>query len=297
VNSPPCSPEAVRATPRAPGETRTLTPLGHTDLNRARLPFRHQRLRADTGSRTRGLLLGKEMLGPLSYIRMDLGGCPAPLAQARTYTAHQPRRAGNPPRAPPRCRTGRPVHTKDECAPTRRAYLLTGLDSNQRRPTVQSRGAPADRATGHREPPPGATPGLPFLQGTPGRWSRGRAACARRESDPHSPCRPLAPQAKRVYRSATSTWSRHPVPTRAACCTRAGPQPCAAALLAILASNQETPASEAGGSASSPNGHQYGRRDPNRMGLTARQLLRLLCIPFHHARAARRQRLELRSLD
>jgi hypothetical protein len=46
------------------------------------------------------------------------------------------------------------------------------------------------------------------------------------------------------------------VPTRVTRCTRAGPQPCAAAKLAILASNQETPGSGPGGSANSPNGHR-----------------------------------------
>jgi len=46
------------------------------------------------------------------------------------------------------------------------------------------------------------------------------------------------------------------VPTRITRLTRAGPQPCAAAKLATLASNQEAPGSEPGGSANSPNGHR-----------------------------------------
>jgi hypothetical protein len=59
------------------------------------------------------------------------------------------------------------------------------------------------------EPPPGATPGQPFLQGTPGRWSRGRGALGgiRTRSIWH-----LEPASLPCW--STSTWSRHPVPTR-----------------------------------------------------------------------------------
>jgi hypothetical protein len=46
--------------------------------------------------------------------------------------------------------------------------------------------------------------------------------------------------------------SRHPVPTRIIRRTKAEPQPCAAAKLAILASNQEAPRPERGGSAEFP---------------------------------------------
>jgi hypothetical protein len=94
-------------------------------------------------------------------------------------------------------------------------------------------------------------PRLPFLQGTPGPWTQGRGVPGGiRTRNPPGP----RPGASTCW--ATSTWSRHPVPTRVTRCTRAGPQPCAAAKLAILASNQETPGPEPGGSANSPNGHQ-----------------------------------------
>ena len=77
------------------------------------------------------------------------------------------------------------------------------------------------------------------------------ARCARRDLNPQPP----GPRPGASPCWATSTWSRHPVPTRVTRLTRAGPQPCAAATLAILASNQETPGPGPGGSADSPNGH------------------------------------------
>ena len=55
-----------------------------------------------------------------------------------------------------------------------------------------------------------------------------------------------------LCRWATCARSRHPVPTRVIRLTGAEPQPCAAAKLAILASNQEAPGSEPGGSAKFP---------------------------------------------
>ena len=52
-----------------------------------------------------------------------------------------------------------------------RRHELTGLESNQRPSMIQSHVAPAVRATGHQEPPPGADPGLQHF--------RGRAAAVR----------------------------------------------------------------------------------------------------------------------
>jgi hypothetical protein len=86
----------------------------------------------------------------------------------------------------------------------------------------------------------------------PGSYARG-------ESDPHQP----GSRPGRSTSCGTSAWSRHPVPTRISRLTRARPQPCATASLAILVSNQETPGSGPGGSANSPNGHQCGRCDSN----------------------------------
>ena len=62
----------------------------------------------------------------------------------------------------------------------------------------------------------------------------------------------LALNQARLPICGTSAWSRHPVPTRVTRRTKAGTQPCAAAKLAILASNQETPGSGPGGSAKFP---------------------------------------------
>jgi hypothetical protein len=129
-------------------------------------------------------------------------------------------------------------------------HELAGLDSNQRRTEVQSLVAPASRATGQCEPPAGLEPAACRLQG--GRSSlvsyRG-IAYARRDSNPqqHGP------------QPCPSTRLRHER-IRAATRCRTGPfavrrrsrKPCAAARLAILASNQETPDPESGGSAKFP---------------------------------------------
>lgn len=80
--------------------------------------------------------------------------------------------------------------------------------------------------------------------------------------------------------------SRHPVPTRATCLTRARPQPCAAASSwPPWPRTRKSPAPEAGGSAKFPQWpSSTGGGSRTRMGLTARHFLRVLCIPFHHAR-------------
>src|ERR1700722_5493913 len=81
--------------------------------------------------------------------------------------------APRPHGAFPRCRPGRPVHSTDERTPIRKARAgRTGLEPVSLI-RVQSPAAPADRATGHSEPPPGADPGKLSVQGTPGRRTRG----------------------------------------------------------------------------------------------------------------------------
>ena len=167
-------------------------------------------------------------------------------------------------------------------------HELAGLDSNQRRRTVQSRSAPADRATGHRSPSPGSNwAGRPY-KGPPDAGPKG-ITYARRDSNPHL----LGPQPSPSAICGTSAQSRHPVPTRITRCTRARPQPCAAAKLAILASNQETPGPEPGGSANSPNGHQ-GAEGAIRTHMPRGLSSRGMPVPFTPARV-RRQGLEPRT--
>ena len=60
--------------------------------------------------------------------------------------------------------------------------MVTGLIQHRRQPDFRERGRP-----GETEPPPGATPGQPSLQGTPGRWSRGRAPCPSPDGDTSQP--------------------------------------------------------------------------------------------------------------
>ena len=86
----------------------------------------------------------------------------------------------------------------------------------------------------HREPFPGADPDGQPLQGAGARWREGRSALggSRTRNIQHLRAGPAASW-------GTSTWSRHPVPTRATRLTRAGPQPCAAASLGNLDSNQD----------------------------------------------------------
>jgi hypothetical protein len=74
--------------------------------------------------------------------------------------------------------------------------------------------------------------------------------CARCDSNAH--CRRT--QRRDSCHWSTSTWSRHPVPTRVSCLTGAGPQPCAAAWLPGLDSNQR-------GQGSGP---YWGRHRPTR---------------------------------
>jgi len=125
--------------------------------------------------------------------------------------------------------------------------VLAGLDSNQRRSGVQGAVAPAVRATGHREPPARCRPRL--IRPYKGRRAPAGGSCRRPPGDRrvvihHSfagtprkrrvrppglePGRPLAEhghlKAARLPVSATSAWSRHPVPTRIIRHTKAEPQ-------------------------------------------------------------------------
>lgn len=90
----------------------------------------------------------------------------------------------------------------------------------------------------------------------------------------------------RVYHSATSAWSRHPVPTRAARLTRAGPQPCAAAELTGLESNQRAPDPESGRDASNPPAIEYGRGESNSQ---TTRFERARYASSRHARLVRRE--------
>lgn len=111
----------------------------HTGLSRARLPLRHSRIRADDGSRTRGLHLGKVTRCQLRHVRMEppAGTDPAASSLPRTCSAIELRRR----------EAGR--------AGVEPASLVPG----------QSRAAPADRATGHREPATGLEPVTCPIQG------------------------------------------------------------------------------------------------------------------------------------
>jgi hypothetical protein len=109
------------------------------------------------------------------------------------------------------------------------------------------------------------------------------ARCARRDLNPQPP----GPRPGASACWATSTWSRHPVPTRVTRLTRAGPQPCAAAKLAILASNQETPGPGPGGSAvfpQWPSCAEGASRTRKPRGLSSRGIP----VPFTPARCATR---------
>jgi hypothetical protein len=84
-------------------------------------------------------------------------------------------------------------------------------------------------------------PGSPALQ-EPGRGCAAAAMYPRRDSNAHC----LAPHASASCHWATRAQSRHPVPTRVTRCTRAGPQPCAAAKLPAVDSNHDHPRPERG---------------------------------------------------
>jgi hypothetical protein len=92
------------------------------------------------------------------------------------------------------------TRTPTTSVPRRRAAVITkqawlaGLESNQRRSVIQSHVAPAGRATGHREPPPGHEPGTFRLQGGCAASCAKEAWCAREELNLHGPCGPRGPQ-------------------------------------------------------------------------------------------------------
>ena len=137
----------------------------------------------------------------------------------------------------PRCRPGRNAHTKGERTPIRRASFRE-LDSNQRAPASRAGWDAVNPPRNELEPPPGATPASRPYKGRPLVGAGGKYA--RRDSNPqsHGP-RPCPSTCLRHERK-----SRHPVPTRAIRRTKAEPQPCAAAKLPSLDSNQEPLGSE-----------------------------------------------------
>jgi hypothetical protein len=94
--------------------------------------------------------------------------------------------------------------------------------------------------------PPSAGLGCRPYKGRPVAGPGGKYA--RRDSNPQI----HGPQPCPSASCGTSAKSRHPVSNRIIRRTKAEPQPCAAAKLAILASNQETPRPERGGSAEFP---------------------------------------------
>lgn len=159
-------------------------------------------IRADTGPRTRDLHRGRVALCLLSYIRMEppagLEPAPSPVPGARSGRWSYEGIAGR--------------------AGVEPASLIL----------IQSQAATADMATGHRCWSPLQVSNLPPAPdkgaALPDELS-GRAWCARPDSDRQPPG--SRPGASASW--ATGTWSRRPVPTRAARCTKAGPQPCAAA--------------------------------------------------------------------
>ena len=92
--------------------------------------------------------------------------------------------------------------TKAACSPLPLSrHELAGLDSNQRRRTVQSRGAPADRATGQWSPRQVLPPASRTYKVRPVTGPGG--ACARRDSNPQPP----GPRPGASACWATSTWS------------------------------------------------------------------------------------------
>ena len=131
--------------------------------------------------------------------------------------------------------------------------------------------------------PPRCRAGLPPLQGAGGRRSEGRSWCARCDSDAH--CRRT--QRRDSCHWSTGTWSRHPVPTRVSCLTGAGPQPCAAAWLPELDSNQR-------GQGSGP---CWGRRRPTRnQGPGLRCRCESAWLPASRARARGGSRTRIRQV-
>ncbi len=94
-------------------------------------------------------------------------------------------------------------------------------------------------------------PRLPFLQGTSGRWTQGRRVPGGIRTR-NLQALDLAPLPIGLQAHGAATRCRTGPPAL----RKRGRKPCAAAQLAILASNQETPGPEPGGSANSPNGHQ-----------------------------------------
>ena len=155
--------------------------------------------------------------------------------------------------------------TKAACSPlplSRRE--LAGLESNQRRHMVQSHGAPADRATGQWSPrrvPPSASRSY---KDRPVVGPRGIVSPVRFERTlPSASCWCLLPLGYEDMEPPPGADPGHPpyeggaAAVRGGEATGAGIEPTwPTAWLVTLASNQETPGSEPGGSADSPSDHR-----------------------------------------
>lgn len=83
---------------------------------------------------------------------------------------------------------------------------------------------PCQQSSRPPEPPPGAAPGWPDVQGPPGRWTRGQSVLGATRTRTAGHLKAVPPAV-----GLRGHESRRPVPTRASRLTRAGPQPCATA--------------------------------------------------------------------
>ena|SRR6201996_6027135 len=176
----------------------------------------------------------------------------------------------HPHGALPRCRPGRPVHTKDWRTPIRRARAgRAGLEPASLIP-LQRRTAPACRATGHREPPFGVDPNRPLYRSgaaavrggkAPTRCRtrtlhvcRGRLASLRSRwsvrppgLEPGRPSRSTSSSGWRVYLIPPRAHeSRHPGSNRAVRCTKAEPQAVRGGKAAFRGFEPRLPESESG---------------------------------------------------
>jgi hypothetical protein len=122
---------------------------------------------------------------------------------------------------------------------------------------VQSPAAPADRATGHREPPFGADPNRPLYRS--GAAAVRRPACPRSDSNAHWLVPQTSASAVGLRRLGADTRGR----TGSSPVRRESREPRASAWLPGLDSNQQGQGSEPCWDACAPPGTVYGRRESN----------------------------------
>jgi hypothetical protein len=139
-------------------------------------------------------------------------------------------------------------------------HVLAGLDSNQRRAVIQSHVAPADRATGHQEPPEGAEPSSPVYRTGALPLSYG-GVVRPRGIEPPRPLRTTGISALRVYRSATNASSRHPGSNRVTRRTKAEPQAVRGGGAAPRGFEPRSSGFRGRRLAVRPKGIEYGRRE------------------------------------